>query len=108
MGACEPEPVLDRGWFTAAASRAMLVHSRIFGDIHPVRITGLHRLQVQHSAVLPAGALGEEESAFLVSALRSVGIPARQVYVPRWSHCGDNHARSSWVGRSFTLGQRAS
>ena len=33
-----------------------------------------------------------EESAFLVSALRSVGIPARQVYVPRWSHCGDNHA----------------
>lgn len=35
-----------------------------------------------------------EESAFLVSALRSVGIPARQVYAPRWSHCGDNHA---WV-----------
>ena len=35
-----------------------------------------------------------EESAFLVSALRSVGIPARQVYVPRWSHCDDNHA---WV-----------
>ena len=35
-----------------------------------------------------------EESAFLVSALRSVGIPARQVYAPRWSHCNDNHA---WV-----------
>ena len=35
-----------------------------------------------------------EESAFLVSALRSVGVPARQVYVPRWSHCDDNHA---WV-----------
>ena len=35
-----------------------------------------------------------EESAFLVSALRSVGIPARQVYAPRWSHCDDNHA---WV-----------
>lgn len=35
-----------------------------------------------------------EESAFLVSALRSVGIAARQVYVPRWSHCDDNHA---WV-----------
>ena len=26
-----------------------------------------------------------EESAFLVSALRSVGIPARQVYSPRWA-----------------------
>ena len=35
-----------------------------------------------------------EESAFLVSALRSVGVPARQVYAPRWSHCDDNHA---WV-----------
>ncbi len=35
-----------------------------------------------------------EESAFLTAALRSVGIPARQVYVPRWSHCDDNHA---WV-----------
>ena len=35
-----------------------------------------------------------EESGFLVSALRSVGIPARQVYSPRWAHCDDNHA---WV-----------
>lgn len=35
-----------------------------------------------------------EESTLAVSALRSVGIPARQVYAPRWSHCDDNHA---WV-----------
>lgn len=35
-----------------------------------------------------------EESTFLVSALRSVGIAARQVYSPRWAHCDDNHA---WV-----------
>lgn len=35
-----------------------------------------------------------EESTFVVSVLRSVGIPARQVYVPRWAHCDDNHA---WV-----------
>lgn len=35
-----------------------------------------------------------EESVLLVSALRACGIPARQVYVPRWSHCDDNHA---WV-----------
>lgn len=33
-----------------------------------------------------------EESAFLVSALRSVGLAARQVYVPFWAHCDDNHA----------------
>ena len=31
MGACEPEPVLDRGWFTEPARRAMLVHTRSFG-----------------------------------------------------------------------------
>lgn len=32
MGACEPEPVLNRGWFTGPAKRAMLVHSRVFGN----------------------------------------------------------------------------
>ena len=31
FGACEPEEALDRGWFTGAASRALLVHSRCFG-----------------------------------------------------------------------------
>ncbi|MBU3142603.1 transglutaminase domain-containing protein [Clostridium sp. CF012] len=35
-----------------------------------------------------------EESTFTVTALRSVGIPARQIYTPRWAHCDDNHA---WV-----------
>lgn len=35
-----------------------------------------------------------EESTFTVSALRSVGIPARQIYTPRWAHCDSNHA---WV-----------
>ena len=48
----------------------------------------------------PVGALNRgtgrcgEESTLLVSALRAVGIPARQVYTPRWAHCDDNHA---WV-----------
>lgn len=35
-----------------------------------------------------------EESVFAVTALRSVGIAARQVYAPKWAHCDDNHA---WV-----------
>jgi hypothetical protein len=35
-----------------------------------------------------------EESTFAVNVLRSAGIPARQVYAPKWSHCDDNHA---WV-----------
>lgn len=38
-----------------------------------------------------------EESTFTVAALRSVGIPARQVYTPRWAHTDDNHA---WVERA--------
>ena len=32
LGACEPEPVLNLGWFNAPASRAMLMHTRAFGD----------------------------------------------------------------------------
>lgn len=35
-----------------------------------------------------------EESTFVVNALRSIGLPARQIYAPWWSHCDDNHA---WV-----------
>lgn len=35
-----------------------------------------------------------EESTLLVAALRTMCIPARQVYVPRWAHTDDNHA---WV-----------
>lgn len=35
-----------------------------------------------------------EESVLAVTALRSVGIAARQVYTPLWAHCDDNHA---WV-----------
>jgi len=35
-----------------------------------------------------------EESTFTVAAMRMVGIPARQVYTPRWAHTDDNHA---WV-----------
>ncbi|MCI9173408.1 MAG: transglutaminase domain-containing protein [Lachnospiraceae bacterium] len=38
-----------------------------------------------------AGRCGEE-SVFAVTALRSVGIAARQVYAPWWAHCDDNHA----------------
>jgi hypothetical protein len=32
LGACEPEPVLNFGWFNESASRAMLVHARVFGE----------------------------------------------------------------------------
>ena len=35
-----------------------------------------------------------EESTFTTTALRAVGIPARQCYTPRWVHTDSNHA---WV-----------
>ena len=40
-----------------------------------------------------AGRCGEE-APFVVTALRSIGIPAREVAAPWWVHCDDNHA---WV-----------
>lgn len=47
-----------------------------------------------------------EESVVGVAALRSIGIPARQVYVPRWAHTDDNHAWVEvWVdGQWYYLG----
>lgn len=35
LGACESEEILDRGWFCNAASRSMMIHSRIYGAQHP-------------------------------------------------------------------------
>lgn len=35
-----------------------------------------------------------EQSVFAVAAMRAAGIPARQVYTPRWAHTDDNHA---WI-----------
>ena len=46
------------------------------------------------STILSARGRCGEESTFTVAALRTAGIPARQVYTPRWAHSDDNHA---WV-----------
>jgi len=46
------------------------------------------------ATILSARGRCGEESTFTVSALRTAGIPARQVYTPRWAHTDDNHA---WV-----------
>lgn len=47
-----------------------------------------------------------EESTFTVAALRAVGIPARQIYTPRWAHTDDNHAWvEAWAnGKWYFLG----
>ncbi|MGD0581605.1 MAG: transglutaminase domain-containing protein [Bacteroidales bacterium] len=46
------------------------------------------------STILSSRGRCGEESTFTVTALRTAGLPARQVYTPRWAHCDDNHA---WV-----------
>lgn len=47
-----------------------------------------------------------EESTFAVAAFRAMGIPARQVYTPRWAHTDDNHAWvEAWAdGKWYFLG----
>lgn len=47
-----------------------------------------------------------EESTFTVTALRAVGIPARQIYTPRWAHTDSNHAWvEAWVdGKWYFFG----
>ena len=57
------------------------------------------------SVVSSLGRCGEE-STFTVAALRAVGIPARQVYTPRWAHTDDNHAGGeAWAdGEWYFLG----
>ena len=52
------------------------------------------RTSAPMSTILSARGRCGEESTFTVAALRTAGIPARQVYTPRWAHCDDNHA---WV-----------
>lgn len=60
LGACEPEPELDRGWFTSAASRAMMVHARAFvqGDKEELDFlfpNAAHAdIHVEHGVVLEA------------------------------------------------------
>lgn len=52
------------------------------------------RTSAPMSTILSARGRCGEESTFTVAALRTAGIPARQVYTPRWAHSDDNHA---WV-----------
>ncbi|MCF8221936.1 MAG: transglutaminase domain-containing protein [Bacteroidales bacterium] len=46
------------------------------------------------ATILSARGRCGEESTFTVAAMRAAGIPARQIYTPRWAHSDDNHA---WV-----------
>jgi len=52
------------------------------------------RTSAPMATILSARGRCGEESTFTVAALRTAGIPARQIYTPRWAHSDDNHA---WV-----------
>lgn len=56
--------------------------------------TGETRTSAPLSTIKTAFGRCGEESTLTVAALRTVGIPARQCYTPRWAHLDDNHA---WV-----------
>lgn len=53
-------------------------------------------MRTQNPLTMYGTAIGRcgEEAPFAVTALRSIGIPAREVAAPWWAHCDDNHA---WV-----------
>ncbi|MCL2406811.1 MAG: transglutaminase-like domain-containing protein [Defluviitaleaceae bacterium] len=47
-----------------------------------------------------------EGSVLIASALRAIGIPARQVHVPRWAHCDGNHAWvESYIGGKWIVSE---
>jgi len=64
------------------------------------------RTSAPMSTILSARGRCGEESTFTTAALRAAGIPARQVYTPRWAHSDDNHAWVEiWIdGEWFYLG----
>ena len=78
LGACEPEPELDRAWFNAPASRGMLMHTRVFGNYGgPEQIISTHKgiteinvtdnyVPVRESAVTVVNAEGKPLSGVTV------------------------------------------
>ena len=61
LGACEPEAVLDLGWFNAPASRAMLLHTNVFGryngpedTMYATRLTTEINITDNYAPVAPA------------------------------------------------------
>lgn len=50
----------------------------------------------------------EELTVFYMDALRSAGIPCRQVYTPWWTVCDDNHAWTEvWTPGGWKFGESA-
>ncbi|OFY65613.1 MAG: hypothetical protein A2V64_13785 [Bacteroidetes bacterium RBG_13_43_22] len=72
MGACEPEPVIDRGWFTEPARRAMLVHTKAFGAYEGNEIIINHHDKYSEINNLPKYAVTKQ---VYVKTIDSLGKP---------------------------------
>jgi hypothetical protein len=70
MGACEPECVPDLGWFTEPARRAMLIHTKAFGDYQ-----GLERVE-------------NRESNFALLNTLSTYAPTKEIHVQVFNRNG--------------------
>ncbi len=71
LGACEPQPELNMGWFAAPATRAMLLHTRVIGDYTTTEDVASKTAKYTELNVLPAYA------------------PAKRLYVKVKSEDGD-------------------
>ncbi len=78
MGACEPEPVIDRGWFTEPARRAMLVHTKAFGHYHGDEIVMNRHEKYAEINTLPKYAVTRQ---IYVKTIDQEGKPVRNAIV---------------------------
>ena len=103
LGACEPEPVLNLGWFNAPASRAMLMHTRAFGDCGK-RIVRHHdgkpRLRREELVEAPElGAASRKHQAPVHKVAGQLGLAA----VERGAHCVHNQRHRVLEGVPYLL-----
>lgn len=78
LGACEPDVDLDMGWFTVPASRAMMVHTKVFG-----RYEGNEEVAHQTSLYTELNLLSRYAKTRRITAvaLSSDGKPLKNVIV---------------------------
>lgn len=102
LGACEPEPVLDEGWFRLPAKRAMLVHTRVFADYNgPEEVTTTHpwyteiNLLAHYAAVKPIHIYTIDEAGKPVVAEVQFQLYNSAEFYPLTSLMTDDQGRAS-------------
>jgi hypothetical protein len=78
MGACEPSPVPNDGWFTEPARRAMLIHTKAFGNYMGDARVGNRERQFSLLNTLEGYAVTKE---LYVKVLNQEGVPVSNASV---------------------------